>query len=148
MKKGSFIPYIIIATFVLFAIYIGQFVYRSMQTNLNLVREDYYAEEIKHQEKIDLRAASVESNKTTVIELNENNQLNIQFNLDVKIDKAELVLFRPSDGKLDQLIELKISNENNTQLDLSSIKKGAWKMTLNYFIEGISYLKEQDLYIN
>lgn len=147
MKRGSFIPYLIIATFVFFAIYIGQFVYRSMQTDLNLVSPDYYALEIKHQDKIDLRAASVEENKVTNIQLKEDNQLVIQFDKTHTIEEGKLTLFRISDGKLDQHILLKISEENNSQLDLSSIKKGAWKIQLNYSIEDNSYLKEQDLFI-
>jgi len=147
MKKTDLIPYAIIASFIFFAVYIGQFVYRSMQKDLNLVRPDYYAEEIRHQNKIDLRASSIEENKATEITLSNENQLEIQFDASHTINEGKLTLFRSSDEKLDQHILLEISASNNSTIDLSTIKKGAWKIHLNYTVDDKPYLKEQDLFI-
>lgn len=146
MKKKSFIPYLIIATFVLFAIYIGQFVYRSMQRNLNLVSKDYYELEIKHQDKIDLRARSIEENKKTIIKPVEN-RLEVSFDDTKKIKKAQISFFRPSNDKLDWNVTLELNSSNETAINTSVLKRGAWKIKLTYQIGDQTYLKEQDLHL-
>ncbi|MFC7666954.1 FixH family protein [Hymenobacter humi] len=46
-------PYAIVATFVLFAAYIGYMVQRAMRTNVDLVSADYYQQELAHQQRME-----------------------------------------------------------------------------------------------
>ena len=53
MKKGALIPYVIIGAFIAFAIFVGSFIIKAVNTPINLESEDYYQKEIMYQSHID-----------------------------------------------------------------------------------------------
>jgi FixH len=59
----------ILVAFIAFAALIGTLVYKCMQQNFELVSNDYYADELKYQDKID---GVSNANKLTVVQVKEN----------------------------------------------------------------------------
>ncbi len=133
------IPHIIIGVFVLFAGFIGQFVYRSTQHKVNLVSEDYYAREIDYQRQIDTERRSKALDTEFVMNyVAEANQLKITLpNHGAPVD-GQVIFYRPSDSDLDLSIPLK-SREREVALSTAKIPSGHWEVQVRYSVNGKEY---------
>lgn len=138
MMSAKVIPYTIVAVFVSFAAYIGHFVYRSTQANINLVSEDYYQKEIAFQETYDARVSSVEANKSVKV-IPEDGHLKVEFS-EMKNGGGKIVFFRPDDPALDH--DKVLPRTQKSLYDLSKMKEGLWFYELHYKSGGNDYLKE------
>lgn len=145
--KNKLWPYSIVLVFILFGTFIISFVVRSMKTEVQLVRPDYYDHEINYQNQI----------------TNEVNSLKLSSGFNIKFDSLKLILnisipdsinitngavhfYRPSDKKLD--FEQELKNYPEQIINLNSIRKGLWEVQI--FFEstgGRKYYKEQQIYI-
>jgi len=139
--KFNAIPYVIIAAFVLFAIYIGQFVYRSSQSDVNLVSKDYYAKDVAYQQEYNILEASLPYDSLLTISHDKTEKrLQIQFPLALKIESGEVEFFRPSSNTLDQKIEVVVNAENVMKLQTSQMPAGLWYVNISCKANGNSYL--------
>lgn len=127
--KGKFIPYIIIGTFVGFALFVGSFIYRATQTDLNLVSKDYYKKEIEYQSHIDkLKRSSKYENQISVKAVN--GQMDLHFPEELIGFKGKIQLFRPSNSKLDQSMEMRL-DAKKISIDVSELIAGAWEVKMD-----------------
>lgn len=133
------IPIAIIVVFTLFIGYIGQFIYRSMQKDVELVSEDYYQQEIEFQDKIEMKKRSIEPNKKVAL-IYSSESLSIDFGKQ-NVDSYLIKFYNPTDKNLDKA--LKNAKPNNKELiNLNDLVSGSWRCTLYYTIAGQEYLKE------
>lgn len=142
--KGSIIPYVVVAVFILFGVFMGQFVYRSMGHDVNLVTKDYYQQELAFQQKIDQRKASTTANESIEISA-EDGILKLDFG-ELNITGGELHLFRHDDANLDKIIA--VSNQQVQRYKTDQFKEGLWKVAIEYELNGQSLLKEKTVYFN
>lgn len=114
------------------------------QDNIHLVTQNYYAEEIKYQEKIDKIANAADLGYKV-------------FNYQVK-DKTVglnlppnavgvLHLFRPSDARLDRKFDVEIESGKAFTVNLSDLKPGYWRMKLTWEEGGKEYYLEERITI-
>ncbi len=112
------------------------------QDTLHLVTPNYYEEEIKYQGKIDM----ISNAETLGIEMLEFNSK--AKTIEIKIPEGSqgtLLLFRPSDARMDKKIE--ISDINSKLIDVSSLAAGYWRIKLHWTAGGIAYYQEQKITI-
>lgn len=122
--------------FVLFVCYILSFVYRSFFNEVDLVAEDYYAQEIAYQDRIDHTsnanyvAMQIEVTKTV-------NGIVVRFPSSEQVDEGTgtIQFFRPSDEDLDVKVPLQLMNETQ-QLPLQLFRKGRYKVNLSWTNNG------------
>lgn len=114
---------------------------------VELETKDYYAQEIKFQDKID--AISNEKNlATTITHQLQGTQiiLNADSSLLSKGLEGTINFYRPSDSSKD--INLKMNFTNNQQIiNTSTLIHGVYKMQLSWLSNGTKYFKENVIFI-
>jgi nitrogen fixation protein FixH len=140
------LPYIITAVFLLFGGYIGFMVYGAMQSDVNLVSKEYYAEELAYGQRMQQVAqAQGLENPITIISATAAEQLVIQFPAELSSATGTIHLFRPSDAKLDVVLPLKLTTEGLQHINTASLKKGLWRVQLTGKANGKEYYQAQDV---
>ncbi len=115
---------------------------------VEFVSTDYYAQEIKFQDKIDAinneKALGGSINHT----INENEViLNVDSSLLSNDFEGTIHFFRPSDSSKD--IQLKMNFINNTQsINSKQLIHGAYKLQLSWTSNQKKYFKEEVIFIN
>lgn len=114
---------------------------------VELETKDYYAQEIKFQDKID--AVSNEKNLTSTI-THQLQGTQIVLNADSSIVSKDfegtINFYRPSDSSKD--MNLKMNFTNNQQIiNTSAMVHGVYKMQLSWISNGINYFKEDVIFI-
>jgi hypothetical protein len=131
--------------FVLFMVYILSFVYRSYVNEVDLVAEDYYAQEIAYQDRIDnIANARHLEDKIQVHRTSEG--VEIRFPEEEMIDTGSgtIQFFRPSDEELDIQVPLQLS-ESIQQLPIQLFHKGRYKVNISWKSNGQGMYITKDL---
>lgn len=136
MKRNPW-PYAIAAYFVLFIAAMTSWIVFALRNDQELVRKDYYEQEIKYQGELE--------------SLNRASEASVQISHDaarksltvtLPSDATGTILFyRPSDSKLDHKIIL--SSQNS--IDLRELAGGLWKVRLSWTAGGAEYRRDQTL---
>ncbi|MDU0372037.1 FixH family protein [Hymenobacter endophyticus] len=144
-------PYAIIATFVLFAAYIGYMVQRAMRTNVDLVSADYYQQELAYQQRMEsvARTAALPAPVRVAYE-RASQRLTLQLPpaLAGQAVRGTLYFFRPSDQKLDFRLPFSPTGDSARQeLNTSRLLAGYWRLRLDFTAGGHQYFVEKELSI-
>lgn len=142
--QKSFLPYIIIGAFALFMTFILQFVFRSMQSDVQLVSENYYQQEINYQSHIDKLKRSSAIKEATVFN-SSNDQFSIQLPKDITTAQGEIYVYNSVDSELD--VTIPFSFEVNTPLTFSTeaLPQGVWTVKIDFESDGEKYFMERTL---
>ncbi|MEQ8418226.1 MAG: FixH family protein [Imperialibacter sp.] len=144
MNFGSWIT----VAFVLFAGLIISLVVVCVRQDVSLVSTDYYQQEIKYQSRIDdIANAQESSTKVEVTRTPGENRLELSFGEQGMALTGEVVMFRPSDSKLDKKFLLKLDDTGSFQMDTSQLKKGLWKMKISWQQGGQTFFEEKTIVI-
>ncbi len=122
-------------------------VFMSYGHKIELVSKDYYAQELKYQDKIDAikNANSLISSIDHKVE-GKNITLTINPELLTKDFTGSINFFRPSDSSLD--VNMAMSFNNNSQIiTTDKLKHGSYKMQLTWKSDGKNYFKEEVIFI-
>jgi hypothetical protein len=144
----SWWPRIIIGFFILFAIFIGNFVRMAMKSDVDLVSKDYYQKEIAYQQHMNTVAQTKENNAEIQVTLAEAaGQLVVAFPEFFAGQKVSgsVKFFRPSDAKLDFEIPLNLNDSRQQFIPVDKLKKGLWKVQISSKANGKSYFTEQTI---
>jgi hypothetical protein len=135
----------IVLVFIAFAAIIITMVTICMkQDDLHLVTQNYYEEEIKYQQHMD-KVSNSEDLGHTVLKFDVlSSSLNVNL---PEGTKGTVHLFRPSDARLDQKIEVQNSTSSDKNLDLSSLKPGYWRVKVEWADQEKSYFQELKIFI-
>lgn len=128
----------IIITFVFFFLLMGTLIYKSINTDFQLVAPNYYEQEIAYQQRID------------AIKRAENLDLDFSLDIDGNLDlisneitqKGILYFYCPFDKSSDFQVELDLKN-NNQKINLDRVKKGKWEVEVVFEKENLLYIIKQ-----
>jgi len=136
---------------IVYAVFVGGILFlvvKSSSQKMDLVTTDYYAKELKYQQKIDEinRVNALSARVTCEI---KNNELIILFPKDFsgKKIKGEAILYCPSD-------EDKDATQNFDILDtplivyIPSVKINEYELHLSWQVDGMSYYFERKIFIS
>jgi hypothetical protein len=118
-------PYAIIATFVLFASYIGFMVQQAMRTSVDLVSADYYQQEIAYQKRIESVARTAALPAPVQVRYDGEAQ---RLTLDFKLP------FTPAENA-------------PQQLNTAKLQPGYWRLRIDFVAGGQQYFVDQELSI-
>jgi hypothetical protein len=133
-------------TMIIFAGILVTMVVVCMRQDIFLVADDYYAQEIQYQSRIN--------------EINNYNSLSVPLNIkylkanqiaEVAIPqgnvttKGTIVFFRPSDARFDFEQVIALDANGQQQLDLSGKVPGLWKVKVAWTDNGTAYFTEQTI---
>jgi hypothetical protein len=131
-----------------FVLLIGVMVFMCMNQKIDLVSKDYYEKELVFQRKInEMNNAALMDEKIT--HRFSDKDLEIQFPecFKGKVVKGNIVLFRPSDEKLDYHEVLTLDQDNIQRIDLNVLKKGMYKIQIDWQVNETSYFNEETIVI-
>ncbi|MCC5919106.1 MAG: FixH family protein [Cyclobacteriaceae bacterium] len=119
----------IFITFTVFAVFmISLVVVCVKQENIDLVTQDYYAQELVYQQQID------KMQNAKGMEALRYNAGSRELILDLPVaSKGKLQLFRPDDAGLDQMIEFTDTDGEPLAVNLEDLKNGYWRAKLTWF---------------
>ena len=115
----------------------------SERNDVDLVAPDYYNREMKYEERIQAvrNAKSLEGHVTMK---RENRKIFINFPEQFKLNEisGNIVLFRPSDKRLDKTINLKLDSNFTQAISLDSLQNGYWKVQVSWNDKQKKYYEE------
>jgi hypothetical protein len=137
--------------FITLALFVGAMAcvfYISSRQDRSLVRKDYYADNMRHQENIDHRH-NYDALLFPLAIVVGDTAINVVFppSLVGKAIEGTLVFYRPSDHKLDRIQELNGLTKVNYTFLRSQFTKGKYIVKLRFIVEDKGYLTEKELII-
>lgn len=134
---------------IIFTIVTLSFVYFAFTQDVNLVREDYYAEELKYQSKIEKikRAKNLSSPLRVSVK-----EKAIQFSYPQIFESKNIVgsvlLYRPSDRGSDISFSILVDSLNQQNITSSKMLKGMWKAQVDWSVNNTTYFNEEIIMVN
>ncbi len=134
MKRNPW-PYAIVAYFIVFIAGIVVWVSFALRNDQQLVRKDYYEQELKFQTDIDgqSRAANV-----TVSVNYDSIKQTVTVALPAPAATGSIYFYRPSNAKLDREITLALNNGSQL-IDVGAFESGLWKIRVTWTAEGAEF---------
>ena len=134
----------IVLAFILFAAFIGYIVVRSFQQNIDLVAEDYYAQEINFQNKLNRLANAAESDKQVTVK-----QVGDQVWLTFPDSQSEGIIhfYHPSRKIFDRKFDIYPNKENVQKIDRSELIAGSYRVNISWKVENENYFQQSKIYI-
>jgi nitrogen fixation protein FixH len=148
--KRSAWPYAIAGYFALAITGIAIFITWAVEQNMDLVRSDYYEQEILFQQHIDAVVRTKALGASTTLKLDtKSHALRIQIPATHLAQEfsGKLHLYRPSDAKLDRHIELSPAASGEQLLNTADLAPGVWKARAEWTTAGTRYLMEQNIFV-
>lgn len=146
VPQRSVLPYVITGVLFSFACYIGFLVYGTMQSEVNLVSKEYYAEELVYGQRMEqVKQAQQLEKPITVISAVAAEQLVLQFPAELAGATGTVHLFRPSDFKLDVVLPLRLNSDGLQHINTASLKKGLWRVQVTGTADDKAYYHAQDV---
>ena len=128
-----------------FAILMSSLVYLCMKQNFELVSKDYYAEELRYQDKID---GMNNANKISAVSVEERaGGIAIQLPKEVQglATTGQVHFYCPEDSKRDRKIELAVNDEGLMLIDKAKVTKANYVVKVNWQNGDKKYFAEQRL---
>ena len=127
-----------------FVVIMVSMVFFSARNNIDLVQEDYYAQDLNYET---FRRAREHARKEAFqIALNvdrPSEKISLQFPVDQFPISGTITFFRPSDSKKDQRLEIKLDETGLMQIDSSPFASGLWKLQINWTSNDIPVYTEK-----
>ncbi len=120
------------------------FIYYAFHQDVNLVKKDYYQDEIKYQDRIEEieRTAKLKDNLEIKI-INGNIVFNFPANIDGKTLKGDILLYRPSDRRHDISLPISTDSLNVQSMPIGNMVSGMWKAQVKWQLDTLSYYTEK-----
>jgi nitrogen fixation protein FixH len=139
---GIFIGY------VFFVVYILYFVFKSFSHDVDLVADDYYAQEVAFQDRIDQTSNAIKWDKDIQLEKVENG-VRLSFSKEAKAEFSEgtIYFFRASDEKMDIRLPITLNQQGEFTIPYQLLNDGRYEAQLSwkgvdeeYFIKRIIFI--------
>lgn len=132
--------------FTAFVVFILTAVFTSTKENIHLVTENYYAEELAYQERIDEIKNTSQLKGEVGIRMKEES-VELSFPITKADIAGEIHFFRPSDAALDQKFNLALNTDGEQVISTENMASGYYKVKLTWQMEGKDFYKEMPVYL-
>ncbi|GAB4230192.1 MAG: hypothetical protein Tsb0034_01980 [Ekhidna sp.] len=134
----------IVLAFALFAAFIGYMVVRAFQEDFDLVAEDYYAQEINYQKKLNKLANAADEEKEVVVK--QSGQV-IHLTFPDKEASGSIHFYHPSRKIFDRTFDIDLGDGGVQTIDRSDLVGGSYRVNINWVSEGTDYFQQSSIYI-
>ncbi len=147
MKKFSW-GYRIAALYIAFVIMIVVMVVYSMRQKVDLVAEDYYAQELAYQGRID-KLSNAKNFDMKVNAFVKDNRVLIQFpdKLAGRLIRGTITLYKPSDANADLKFDFELTGSLQWAIDQSKVQFGKYRVQIDWSDEAYSYYNEIEILV-
>ena len=136
-------PWALIAFFVVLVTTITSFVVFALRQDLELVRPDYYEQELRHDQQMQ-RVHRTEGVAGAIALSASGDRIVVDLPLDHARRKSAgtIHLYRPSDSHLDREFDLTPGRDGRQTLDTRDLRPGLWKVRVAWTVDGAEYFRE------
>lgn len=121
-------------------------VFKASGEKVDLVTKDYYAQELKHQGKMDATSRVLPIKDQ--IHVNVSNEfLTIQLPLSAMPDSGNVNIYRPSDSAQDKTFKLDMDANGSQSMSTKGWMMGYYKVNISWVKAGQEYLFEDTFFI-
>ena len=119
----------------------------SSTQHVDLVRADYYEEEIRYQDQLDRLQRTGTMGESIHVSYDPIQQcIRLQLPLAHAAESAGSIhLYRPSDARLDQHLPLSLDPHGSQTVDARQLRSGLWKVRLQWTLDGKEYFVDRPL---
>ena len=146
----------IAATYIIFALAMVGLVIKSTQHDVNLVKKEYYDDDINYQSHFN--KLQNEKNLSTDLKIDlitkvsnpENSarvDLSLKFPAETPQPTGKITFFRPSKTGIDKTLDIQVNEKNEMIIPTSILKDGLWKVQVDWEANGKTFYKEQNILI-
>jgi hypothetical protein len=149
MKSRNPWPIAIIVFFVVFFSGLVSFIVFAAHQHVDLVRSDYYEEEIRFQQQLDRVERTRQIAEPVAVTYDTAGRgITIKLPAAHAQPKTGLIhLYRPSDARLDYAVPLAPDSDGSQRLDASKLRSGLWKVRVQWSVEGQEYYFDQKVIV-
>lgn len=144
-------PFALIGFFAVFITFMAVFIGFAVRQRTDLVRADYYEDEILYQRQIDRLNRTHPLRSGVAIAYDPATQ-RIRLALPVSGSQKHVTgrihLYRPSNAGLDREFELAIKADGSQTVETKNLSEGLWKIRLTWQSNGEEYFFDQSLVIS
>ena len=147
MKRNPW-PYAIIGYFVIFISGVVSWIVFAVHHEDQLVRSDYYEQEIRFQLQIDSAVRTAAVQKDVHIIYNAATQsvsIQLPAGHSALRPSGQVLFYRPSDAALDKELPLNIKTDGSQRINVADLKAGFWKVRLAWSAGGADYYCDQPI---
>jgi nitrogen fixation protein FixH len=135
----------ILLAFILFISFVGYLAYKMATSKVDLVRSNYYQNELEYQKQIEKIKNSKQFNPKDIMNYSaENEEFTMNFPHQVK--SGEVNFYRSSDNNLD--VKFPIKNTKTFNYSTKNLKHGHWKVQVNWTDGALDYFVENEFIKN
>ena len=131
----------------LFVIFMLMMVYKSCNTKVDLVSNDYYEQELKFQEVIDKKYNVTTLEKGLEYKL-EGSTVFLTFPKKHQSAEGTVFLFRPSDKNLDKKFIIELDTNSQMSVTADNSPPGLYVLKVDWSNDSIGYYVEEDIYLS
>ncbi len=134
--------------FLIFAVGILIMVRISMNREVDLVSDDYYQQELLHQDQIESQQRSNNLSEHTSIRVTPSAvSLKLPRTFSSDSTSGTLTFYRPADRHKDFVVALKLDSTNTQLVPTSSLQKGLWRLKVRWARNRQDYYHEEAIVI-
>lgn len=132
-------------TYTSFAVFILFMVYKSSLKTVELVTPDYYAKELKYQERIDQIANTKNLQTPLKWEVNGREVL-LTFPEEASTNaSAKILFYKPNSSQKDVMVECKADTDGKSIVASEKLESGMYQMQIEWQAGNISYYNESTI---
>jgi nitrogen fixation protein FixH len=138
----------LVIVFVVFAVGILAMVRISMNREVDLVSDDYYQQELRHQDQIESeRRSNNLSEHPNIGVTSDEVSLTMPKSFPPDSTSGTLTFYRPADRHRDFIVKLRLDSTNTQLVSTSSLQKGLWRLKVRWAHHRQEYYHEEALVI-
>jgi hypothetical protein len=132
-------------SFILFAAFIMYMVVRAFQEDIDLVSEDYYAQEIKHEDK--MRQIANFNELETQVELKQLAD-QISFTFPKQSEASGQIHFYHTSRKIfDKSYAIGLDENFQQRISKSDLAQGSYRVKITWLADGKEYFQQHQLFV-
>ncbi len=132
--------------YLLFMVIMISMVVKASNNRVELVQEDYYNKDLNYEAFRKSRQNATALEASVIIKVDrKSDELQINFPAQETAITGEVVLYRPSNDRLDKKIFLNLDSNNHMAIPTGRLAKGLWKVQLTWHREDQNYYQEQTI---
>jgi hypothetical protein len=129
-----------------FVVFILTAVFTSTHENIHLVTENYYAEELAYQQRIDEIENTNQLKGEVSLRMNEG-KFELTFPETKELLSGKIQFFRPSDSALDKVFAVNTDTNGKQLIATKGMVNGYYRVKITWQMAGKSYYKEEPFYL-
>lgn len=142
-------PTALVAYFIVFIGCLIAYTTWAVRQNVDLVRADYYEQEIRYQQQIDRLGRTREFARDVAATYDAaQSVINISLPPFHATDATGIIhLYRPADSRLDRELKLALDPQGRQRVDARALAPGLWKARVQWNVNGQEYFFDRTLII-